>query len=232
MKLRTHTTLSPLYPGTWYFSYIMDYCLDIKVKERYIDIRLTDLTRNEECKLTPIGTNAAYLAFRMDSSWGDLRFHIYPHPESGGILVETWDTDQFFRCDEALPDTPHRQVVRITCTNDDYPEWIDGVWKTALWEDGRRLWLNRTNPRELRFASWYRDEDGTPSFDHIAEVHTCGYPGLKMSLQRDDFLYSTVQETNILFESGRQELYVEFNRICRPCRERREELQFPDAWRD
>lgn len=232
VKLHTHTTLSPLYSGTWYFSYIMDYRLDIKVREHYIDIKLTDLTRGEECELTPISINAAYLAFRMDSSWGDLRLRIYPHPESGGILVETWDTDRFFRCDAPSPEPPHRQIVRITCTDEDYPEWIEGVWKTALWEDGRRLYLNRISPRELRLASWYTEEDGTPSYDHIAEVHTCGYMGLKLSLQRKAFLYSPVQETNILFDSGRQELSVEFNRICRPARALPKPDQFPDAWRD
>lgn len=106
------------------------------------------------------------------------------------------------------------------------------MWKTALWEDGRRLFLNRISPRELRLASWYTEEDGTPSYDHIAEVHTCGYMGLKLSLQRKAFLYSPVQETNILFDSGRQELSVEFNRLCRPCRTQPQPCQFPDAWRD
>lgn len=82
MKLHTHSTLSPLYTGTWYFSYIMDYCLTIKARESYIDIRLTDLTRNEECELTPISTNVAYLAFRMDSSWGEFEA---PRLSSPGI---------------------------------------------------------------------------------------------------------------------------------------------------
>ena len=232
MKLHTHSTLSPLYTGTWYFSYIMDYCLTIKARKSYIDIRLADLTRNEECELTPISTNAAYLAFRMDSSWGNLRLHVYPHPESGGILVEAWDTDRFFRCDEPCPEPPHRQIVRITCTDEDYPEWIEGMWKTGLWEDSRRLFLNRISPRELRLASWYTEEDGTPSYDHIAEVHSCGCMGLKLSLRSKEFLYSPVQETNILFDSGRQELSVEFNRICRPCRTQPEPDEFPDAWRD
>lgn len=232
MKLHTHSTLSPLYTGTWYFSYIMDYCLTIKARESYIDIRLTDLTRNEECELTPISTNAAYLAFRMDSSWGNLRLHVYPHPESGGILVEIWDTDRFFRCDEVCPEPPHRHVAHITCTDEDYPAWIEGVWKTALWEDGRRLYLNRISPRELRLVSWYTEEDGTPSYDQIAEVHSCGCMGLKLTLRRKEFLYSPVQETNILFDSGRQELSVEFNRICRPARALPQPGQFPDAWQD
>lgn len=232
MKLHTHSTLSPLYTGTWYFSYIMDYCLEIKVREHYIDIRLADLTRNEECDLTPISTNAAYLAFRMDSSWGNLRLHVYPHPESGGILVEIWDTDRFFRSDEVCPEPPHRHVAHITCTDEDYPAWIEGVWKTALWEDRRRLFLNRISPRELRLASWYTEEEGTPSYDHIAEVHSCGCMGLKLTLRRKEFLYSPVQETSILFDSGRQELSVEFNRICRPCRTQPQPGQFPDAWRD
>lgn len=232
MNLLAHTTLSSLYTGTWYFAYIMDYCLKIKVRERYLDISLTNVTRDEECELTPISINAAYLAFRMDSSWGALRLHLYPHAESGGILVEIWDTDRFFRSDEVCPEPPHRHVAHITCTDEDYPAWIEGVWKTALWEDSRRLYLNRISPRELRLASWYMEEDGTPSYDHVAEVYTCGYTGLKMSLRRRDFLYSPVQETNILFDSGRQELSVEFNRICRPARALPKPNQFPDAWRD
>lgn len=232
MKLRTHTTLSPLYSGTWYFSYIMDYCLTIKARESHIDIRLTDLTRGEECELTSISTNAAYLAFRMDSSWGNLRLHVYPHPESGGILVEIWDTDRFFRSDEVCPEPPHRHVAHITCTDEDYPAWIEGVWKTALWEDGRRIYLNYISPGELRLVSWYTEEDGTPSYDHVAAVHSCGCMGLKLSLQRKAFLYSPVQETNILFDSGRQELSVEFNRLCRPCRTQPQPGQFPDAWQD
>lgn len=232
MNLHTHTTLSSLYSGTWYFAYIMDYCLKIKVRERYIDITLTDLTQNEECELTPISINAAYLAFCMCSSWGDLRLHIYPHPDSGGILVEIWDTDRFFRSFEPHPEPPHRAVIRLTAIDEEYPEWVDGVWKTALWEDGRRLYLNRISPSVLRLASWYTEEDRTPSYDRVAEVYTCGYAGVKLSLRRKEFLYSPVQETNILFDCGRQALSVEFNHICRPVRTLREFGQFPDAWRD
>lgn len=232
MNLHTHTTLSSLYTGTWYFAYIMDYCLKIKVREHYIDISLKDLTRGEECGLMPISLNAAYLTFSMNSSWGDLRIHLYPHPKSGGILAEIWDTDRFFRSDEGCPEPPHRHVVRISCADEDYPAWVEGVWKTALWEDGRRLFFNRVSPRELRLAAWYTEEDGTLSYEHVAEVYSCGYTGLKLSLRRRDFLYSPVQETNILFDSGRQELSVEFNRICRPTRALPEPDQFPDAWRD
>lgn len=232
VKLHTHTTLSSLYAGTRYFAYIMDYCLQIKVREHYIDIELTDLTRNEECELTPISINAAYLAFRMNSSWGSLNLYVYPHPESGGILVESWDTDRFFRSIETCPSPPHRHVVRISCEAEAYPEWIDGVWKTDLWEDGRRLYLNRISPRELRLAFWYAEEDGTLCYDYITQVYACGHNGLKLSLRRKTFLYSPVQEMRILFDSGRQELAVEFNHICRPCQARPLPGQFPDAWRD
>lgn len=232
MNLFVRTPLNPQYTGTWYFSYIMDYCLNLKVKGAYLKVSLTDLTRDEQCTLTPISFNAAYLAFRMDSSWGNLRLHIYPHPISGGILAEIWDIDRFFRSDESYREPPHRAVIRITSTGEQYPEWIDGVWKTDLWEDGRRLYLNRISPNVLRLASWYTEDKGTPSYDHISGVHSCGYTGLKLSLQRRGFLYSPVQETRILFDNGRRELSVEFNCICRPGRTLPEFNQFPDAWHD
>ncbi len=232
MNLHIKTPFTPLYNGTWYFSYIMDYCLKIKVKEKYAKITLTDMTRDEECELTPISINAAYLAFCMCSSWGDLRLHIYPHPDSGGILVEIWDTDRFFRSTEPHPEPPHRAVIRLTAIDEEYPEWVEGVWKTALWEDGRRLYLNRLSPSVLRLASWYTEEDGTPSYDHVTEVYSCGFTGVNLSLSRRDFLYSPVQETRILFDSGRQELSVAFNRICRPARTLPSPPDFPDAWRD
>lgn len=232
MNLHIRDNLNPLYNGTWYFSYIMDYCLKMKVNGQYLKISLTDLTRKEECELTPISLNAAYLAFRMDSSWGNLRFHIYPHAESGEILVETWDTDTFIRSEESGPKHPHRQVIHITCEEDEYPEWIESVWKTNLLYDGRRIYIHRIHATEIRIALWYSEEDGSTSYDYIAEVSSSGHTGVNLSIHRPTFRHSPVQEMQLLFDSARQQIRARFNHICRPCHERRKELSFPDAWRD
>lgn len=232
MNLHTLTTLSPLYNGTWYFSYIMDYCLKLKVNGQYLKISLTDLTRKEECELTPISLNDGYLAFRMDSSWGNLRLHIYPHAESEGILAETWDTDTFIRCEESAPEPPHRHVIQLSCEGDEYPEWIEGVWKTNILNDGRRIYINRLHATKIRMALPYTEEDGSTSYDYIADVSSCGHIGVNLSIRRPMFRHNPKQEMQILFDNARQQLRASFNHLCRPCRERREELPFPDAWRD
>ena len=233
MKLHTQTALNPLYNGTWYFSYIMDYCLKIHICGRYLKISLTDLTRNnEECELIPICLNEAYLAFRMNSSWGSLRLHLYPHTQSNGILVEIRDFDIYARCQTDYPQPPHRNVIRITCEGDEYPAWLDGVWSTSS-SYPHCIYLHRVSPTELRLALWYIDaDDETPQYEWINAVYQCGHTGVGMTVRNKHLLHSPMQDRKIIFDSKRQEIQSEFNLICRPCRERRENRPFPDAWRD
>lgn len=94
MRLKIDQTASELYAGQWTFSYCMDYSLFITFKRAYLQVKMHDVTRDEECFLELISSSRFYISFWMSSSWCTCKVKIYPKIDNL-IGVEFYDADLF-----------------------------------------------------------------------------------------------------------------------------------------
>lgn len=94
MRLKIDQTTGELYAGQWAFSYCLDYHLFITFKGDYLQVKMHDVTRDEECALELISSSKFYISFWMSSSWCTCKVKIYPKLDNL-IGVEFYDADLY-----------------------------------------------------------------------------------------------------------------------------------------
>ena len=126
MKIRIDETTSEFYTGQWAFSYCLDYQLFITFKKGYLQVKMHDVTRDEECVLELISSSRFYISFWMSSSWCTCKIKIYPKVDNL-IGVEFFDADSFSKVQRKvkIKKEPHNIILEDDFHLKDYfGQWV------------------------------------------------------------------------------------------------------------
>lgn len=204
LNIRQPFALSPRHVGRWYFTFIMDYELRLKVMGEQLHAELYDLTREEECELQLVNATPCYLTLAMDSSWGKLTLQLMPDPSGEGLWVDVHDVDYFERSEEQGRLEEGNAVI-LTAQQSVFPEWIDGWWR----QGAQGIYIERVKPDTIRFAMFWLDDEEREYLE-FADLFSAEGAGLHFSMCTERPYMQNV-ENRLIFDADSRELKLHYH---------------------
>ncbi len=204
LNIRQPFALSSRHEGRWYFTFIMDYELRLRVQGGQLHAELYDLTREEECELQLVNATPCYLTLAMDSSWGKLTLQLMPDPSGEGLWVDVHDVDYFVRGEEQGRLEEGNAVI-LTAQQSVFPEWIDGWWR----QGAQGIYIERVKPDTIRFAMFWLDDEEREYLE-FADLFSAEGAGLHFSMCTERPYMQNV-ENRLIFDADSRELKLHYH---------------------